>query len=401
MGKHVIFLGAGASVTSGYPDAIKLRLLMSSRPDLRSYTAGLLNRDLENPVVDDFLEAIPEQFHETIRFFREGGFASVDEFCRLCRGGHFEEHIPQLKQFLTFVLALNNPELKFENSDYYRFVQKLFIAGSHRLRDDVAILSFNYDPYLEFLLIRALERRESVALGSAHQSDVSALNAISSGLFQPSDLNWLNRNGLAVLKLHGSMVYPERGRNANGSLFKGNLDARKDAVRSTYMAHAPPILFPWEVFEPDGEFARDKSKFAVQQTPDFTTRAQVYEVFRAVWNKAAELVASASKISFVGLSMHNYLEPGFRFLFNMRNENSFSLVVANRDNKRFARADKFVHPSSPCGKVGALLTKILGKDVKFRPSESENAGMLDVADFEGKEGITQRDDFADFIEHEL
>ena len=76
-----------------------------------------------------------------------------------------------MKQLVGIILALHNPEKSyklpsgqetngFESSDYYPLIQRLF-GGSDKVRDDIAILSYNYDPYFEFLLNRAYRTNPS------------------------------------------------------------------------------------------------------------------------------------------------------------------------------------------------------------------------------------------------
>jgi hypothetical protein len=83
--KHVIILGAGASASSGYPVGNDLRLSMSSTKALEDR----IRKALENAGDVDRL-GIVKQFHQWIKplekalkLFREGNFATVDEFCRL------------------------------------------------------------------------------------------------------------------------------------------------------------------------------------------------------------------------------------------------------------------------------------------------------------------------------
>src|SRR5947207_83250 len=122
--KHVIILGAGASITSGYPDANHLRLLLSSQQVLRqklslhgNFTAEFLDKVLA--------EMMGGHMERPIGLFRHGAFATVDEFSYLARG-QFRSDVQRLKELLRFALALHDPELSFHESDYYRFIQKLF-----------------------------------------------------------------------------------------------------------------------------------------------------------------------------------------------------------------------------------------------------------------------------------
>jgi len=66
-------------MSSGYPDAKRLRLLMSSERVLRQelLARGKLNKDVENRVIKEIMEG---GLSEAVDLFRHGGFASADEF---------------------------------------------------------------------------------------------------------------------------------------------------------------------------------------------------------------------------------------------------------------------------------------------------------------------------------
>jgi len=140
-GKHVIFLGAGASHGSGYPLANELRLLISSRKHwekkLRDY-AEQHNRfpgtfvDMGLPFWDKHIQALT--------LFRNGGFATLDEFCLLA-GGKFQKEINGLRRLVRAALGLFNPEEHFEDSEYYGFVQALFKEDLKSLREDITVLA--------------------------------------------------------------------------------------------------------------------------------------------------------------------------------------------------------------------------------------------------------------------
>ena len=149
MGKHVIFLGAGASVSSGYPVANRLRLLLSSESHFLSWVKECI------PKAPDGTRLVTAEFFNTFQpsvdLFRRGGFASVDEFCRLISDQHKPDggerdlvHVENMRWLTRAVLGVLNPKDKFEESEYYPFVQKLFRADSlAAFRDDISILSFN------------------------------------------------------------------------------------------------------------------------------------------------------------------------------------------------------------------------------------------------------------------
>src|ERR1017187_4604615 len=149
--KHVIILGAGASVTSGYPDANRLTVLMCDR---QTFLNELVARPaaegedktsewVHNSKIRDYYQS----FNETVQLLRAGDFATMDELSSLAVGGHRAPEISKLKKLMRFVFALNNPEVThWPKSDYRALINVLFNRTS-QLKEDIAILSFNYDPY--------------------------------------------------------------------------------------------------------------------------------------------------------------------------------------------------------------------------------------------------------------
>src|ERR1700723_486671 len=221
-GKHVIFLGAGASHGSGYPLANGLRLLISSAKKWEKALAdyedrhGLAGRPITNQGM-----AYWRQHEEALKLFRDGGFATIDEFCKLAGGFNFLQEINGLRRIVRAALGLFNPEENFEKSEYYNFVQTLFKDDLTTLRDDIVVLSYNYDPYLEFLLLRALEIRQKVILRITAPAVVNDENtrkvaqmawqyhSVTSGFYPQTGQLWLNddkdKPAFCLLKLHGSI----------------------------------------------------------------------------------------------------------------------------------------------------------------------------------------------------
>jgi hypothetical protein len=216
MGKHVIFLGAGASRGSGYPLANDLRLLISSP---RKWEEALTNYEDKNKLVGRPITNAGMTYWnkhaDALNLFRNGGFATIDEFCKLAGGSSFQKEINDLRCLVRAALGLFNPEDNFEKSEYYAFIQALFKEDLVSLRDDIAILTFNYDPYLEFLLYRALEQRWKVThrgksiLPSPEDLAETAefhntLNAATSGFHNCNNLKWLGnestKSNFCVLK---------------------------------------------------------------------------------------------------------------------------------------------------------------------------------------------------------
>lgn len=148
-----------------------------------------------------------DSFIPASRFLREGDFATMDELSNLAKGGGRENQIRQLKKLMRFVFALNNPHTEgWAKSDYRKFIQSIFVGQSH-LRPDVSIISFNYDPYFEYRLAKVLRSRTTIRPIS--DPDLRRMElAATSGLNNPSDLNWLDTAGFCHLKLHGSAALP-------------------------------------------------------------------------------------------------------------------------------------------------------------------------------------------------
>jgi hypothetical protein len=432
-GSHVIFLGAGSSRGSGYPLANDLRLLISSR---KNWEEALVNYEDKHKLSGRPITTLGRNYWDyhvvALDLFRNGGFATVDEFCKLAGGFSFQSEINNLRCLLRAALGLFNPEESFEKSEYYGFVQSLFMNDLLSLRDAITVLSFNYDPYLEFLLHRALLHRYEVTrrgggivlnteeLAAQGKHEIS-LNAATSGLGSVGDQKWLGseaeRPTFCVLKLHGSIVRVDNQPSDFEMLFSDHegsaLHRAQRLLGKETGQYVPPILFPWEIMNQDGFIEKDSSP--LQNTP------AVHSLFRGVWEKARRAVQAADKISFVGLSMHEYLNDGFSYLFHNfgkvsdpkiqhwiargeMDENKpkgVQVVVANPENDNFQNTERGFHPASPCGKVAEMLRKV-ASNLKFIRSSSEDVGGFhgtpeDIVEF----GITPRNSFKEFVEREM
>ena len=109
----------------------------------------------------------------------------------------------------------------------------------------------------------------------------------------------------------------------------------------------PPIFFPWEIIDPDtGEFVAEQDFRRVEgdicvaaSRFDPGHRASNYPIFKAIWTRAQREIADAEKVSFVGLSVHSFLQAGLRFLFKLRashiadgRKRSLLVITANPDS---------------------------------------------------------------------
>src|SRR5687768_9825126 len=95
--KHVIFLGAGASKSSGYPLANELRLRLSSWETFAEFIASNFPDNADGAAGKELARHFWGNNGQAISIFRHGGFASVDEFCQLAAGSKDRSHIDAVK----------------------------------------------------------------------------------------------------------------------------------------------------------------------------------------------------------------------------------------------------------------------------------------------------------------
>ena len=401
--KHVIFLGAGASKGSGYPIANKLRLLISSR---KNWENALLEYEKTHNLVDTPIRDIGlpywDKHVEALGLFRNGGFATLDEFCKLA-GTAFQTEIHGLRCVVRAALGLFNPEEHFEDSEYYGFVQALFKADLESLREDITILTYNYDPYLEFLLYRALDHRWTIARKGGPSFLVGTkvdkithhenqLNAVTSGFYSPDSRAWLDcdktKPAFCLLQLHGSICYEVLGSTGFEALFVDEpLTRAKKFFEKPADNIIPPVLFPWEIMT-------DHRLVEMKSFP-FSNSHALYNLFDGIWEKARREVQAAEKISFIGLCMHDFLVGGLEFLFKDR-KTPVEVVVANPDNADLGSGELQQNwgnlPHTPAYAVNEVLRKVAPDMQRFGIDQQygKNPG-----------GITLVRDFAEFIKTQM
>jgi hypothetical protein len=402
--RHVIILGAGASASSGYPVANKLRLLMSSEETLREGLSKRIKLNTAQP--QEIVEKVMGgKMKGTIELFRHGGFATVDEFSYLARG-RFPDAVQDLKRLLRFALALDDPEERFHESDYYVFIQKLFQKGLFPLRDDIAILTFNYDPYLPYLLSKAYKVRCN-SVGK--ETNANALDAITSGFSTRSVGALEDGDDLCVLQLHGSIAWP-RVSPAEGAIWYHHLfgtsvgDRMNKLCLEASSQTRPPIVFPWEVLDDEGKFLPEEasclSEVAQGEETGYSGSTSLHQLFISIWKRARKEINRATKISFVGLSMHEFLNPAFKFLFTERKDDAI-IVCANKEHEKFqneglGRLSKIMDsPLSPTCKLRRLLTQVC-------PAIKGKHTTVNGTPWPGQPPTIQvRETFRDFIESEM
>jgi hypothetical protein len=411
---HVIFLGAGASYTSGYPVGQELRLSMTSKNHFQTKVEKVFGK---NSRAIKTLLAYFGNFTESIDLLRHGGFATVDEFGKLASGG-YQNHVQNMKKLMRFVLSLHNPEEAFHESDYYPFIQRLFMEDElHRLKPGLTIITFNYDCYLDFLLLEAFRYRQRISDNPQEINDWWS-SKLTSGFFKPDNqIDWARQTeGFNYFKLHGSIAYGSEPSFGYNSLFKlAQEDRLKFLTNPVLQRNIPPIVFPWELFDDNnGNFISEDEFVFVKQAKNKRMRIQgqqLFQHFKSMWSNAQHTLQRAHKISFVGLGMNEYMDNGFNYLLNDagrrfgRDETSAQVVVANLDNKP---AQKYLEPSdldpaSPAGRTAHLLGRVARHLHYVRSDRDYDSPRKPITNIPSDPEwiITQRYSFKDFIEKEM
>jgi len=426
MAKHVIFLGAGASYTSGYPLAVGLRQLFSSAHTFGNYLNEKIGQ--RDSLAKTLLAKWFSDLSEPIELFREGGFGTVDEFSSLA-GKQFPQEVHEIKQLVGLILALHNPEKSykspsgqetngFESSDYYPFIQRLFRERDD-LRDDVAILSYNYDPYFEFLLSRAYRRRREA---SGKKEPIIPPTELTSGFRDRDAKAIIERKGFCLLKLHGTCVLPSQptgtGSLQNGILTYNEVFGERDKWvegRNNWSVKtnpSPAMYFPWELLDDKGEFVT-QDKFAglegLAPQNDYLPQGRtLHELCKRIWQRAQREIIDAEKISFIGLSMHEFLEPGLRYLFAERvrkleasptNDFDFTLKIVIACPGAWRQGDTF--KSEPPS--NSLVAKLAGMLSTVNPKMALKPGRINTQNSGGNAvgGVICYENFKSFIEAEM
>lgn len=396
--KHVIFLGAGASKGSGYPLANDLRLLISSR---KNWLEKLTKYQVPGQEIASLGVDLWNRHEGILTLFRNGGFATLDEFCKLAGTSPLKPSIDKLRGFVRAALGIFNPEEHFESSEYYSFVQSLFEDDLISLRDDITVLTYNYDPYLEFLLYRALRIRRQVrqkaesgyVVTEADRDEENEherqLNAVTSGLHSHVNRNWLTptdgKPRFCVLQLHGSICFPDMIDQVADyeTLFQVGPSQRAQKLFAGQAINtAPPILFPWEIMDEKGIVTDGRFPF--------NNNNAIRLLFHGIWERARREVQSAKRISFVGLSMHSFLKDGMKYLFDGK-VGPTEIVVANPDNPPVIP----IKPENLWANMPHTSAYTIFNVLKEFAPELKHAGISPGVSYPG--GMTLAHNFGEFI----
>ena len=402
--KHLIFLGAGASCSAGYPLAGELANKMNLSSVKSGIKQALSSRASSRPLLyEQQIEPFCQGFESDLRLFKESRCETVDEFGSLARQGRYAGAVQRLKLLLRLYLALPSLDCttRQDDGDYLRFSRKLLGKGGTTLRDDVVVLTFNYDPFFEYLLEGLFSSRSDLTQQAGPlRIDTVQTDAIYSGFCAPGEVSWQKGERLRILKLHGSIVYPWQ-RTEGSAVIQGEVPVRCLFNGDTHEvieklcsnnAEPPPLIFPYEIVTHEGQLV-GKADFPLKErTPWRRDDYGFYDLFKDIWARAKLEVEAAYKISFIGLSMSDLMRPAMLYLFREK-EGPVEVVVANPSNQAFANADS---AGSPCRRVHTLLMEATGAKIEIKHSGAERRLSGERADTP-----TPRNSFSDFIENEL
>jgi hypothetical protein len=242
---------------------------------------------------------------------------------------------------------------------------------------------------LEYLLVRFFDCRHSTA--SPHWKRNYPQGLVSG--FCPWGRPISAESGFAVLKMHGSIGFVIGGERNDGSdplNLEPFFDDDDEAILKPFeftLGGPGPVVFPWELFKHDGTFKPEH-----ECTWSFPTKwhtpgkESFYHLLSETWKRARAEIQMASKISFVGISLHPYLRPGWKYLFEGKT-GPLTTVIANPDmnsySHRTQRGDLVLHRSCSAIRIRNSLSEIC--KIEFNPSDvsaSVHPGFSEFMDHE-------------------
>lgn len=224
--------------------------------------------------------------------------------------------------------------------------------------------------------------------------------------------------GFCLLKLHGMIAWPRKTQRGGVistdldylEIFGGTPGERIHALLSQHKERSmPPIVFPWEIMDGNGGFI-DEKDFLLPDEADDGYRSggrtvadpSLYSMFKETWIRARKEVQGASRVSFVGLSMHEYLVQGLKYLFDGKTGTTW-LVATDPDESTVSGQFRY-RSSLPGNRAPAKFLDFLERTC---PNLVCNPGATMLLDggrsvsSPSASSIKLRIDFEDFIAKEM
>jgi hypothetical protein len=294
MKTDVIFLGAGASASAGFP-------LNEGLANYIIYKLPKLKLDPPDDFYHQRWETQPNQWKDLGESLRKTNFLSVDEFCENVQSKPTD--VVEMKRMLRLALFSYSDNWWLHRVEYRRFISTLFDAPRH-LGSQFAVVNFNYDGLFGKLLADAfLERHRSagVALPQDH-----VLATIAGGYYNQPEPERLQEpivapedsgtNEFDHYMPHGTITVAKEEEKLCSlvNIIYGHRDnptRRKELFLSKYFT-TPLVRFPWEKAD------------SAPRVPSHLARPMV-------------AVMEAPRIHFIGLSGHKLLQHSLRTIFSL------------------------------------------------------------------------------------
>jgi hypothetical protein len=143
---------------------------------------------------------------------------------------------------------------------------------------------------------------------------------------------------------------------------------------------------------------------ASQLTGAYNGPTTQFQLFKSIWTRAKAEVFAANRISIVGLSLHEYLIPGLRFLLEGKS-GDIELVVADKCLQGFAgerQNEAQFDLLTPVARLDQLLRETC-PDLRWNVQKGPSRVPIPPAKVEAlvREPIVLHSSFEDFILKEL
>ncbi|MGO9246596.1 MAG: hypothetical protein ACLP0A_15480 [Verrucomicrobiia bacterium] len=298
----VIFLGAGASASAGFPLNEGLaNYIIDELPKLKLDPPDDLY--LQGQAVRDRWETLRNRWEGLGESLRKTNFLSVDEFCQNAQSRR--EDVLEMKRMLRLTLFQFSGGWWKTGVEYRRLIDSIFDGPRHLCRQ-FAVVNFNYDGLFGKLLADAFLERHRSAGEPEPRGDILA--TVAGGYYNHPELTGVQEPIVAPVVLsetvatdefvhympHGTMGVFDRGENGKLSLLNviyGLRDepAKRNALVLGNYFTTPSIRFPWEHggCMPLG------------------------------LNEVVYAAVDATRVHFIGLSGHKLMQSSLRNIFNL------------------------------------------------------------------------------------
>jgi hypothetical protein len=284
----VIFLGAGASLSAGFPTNKDLTnyIIYQMSPNQRFTSSGQTKTSFDQKLAQQIQSDKWPKLKERLR---RSGFLSVDEFCQLAK--EKPEMVLDMKRMLRVAL-FDHTRGWFQNNDYRTFVESLFVKpASTELNPRFTVVNFNYDGLLGKLLTDSVIERCLVA-GKNPPSDQKLagwaggyyVSTEAAKFMLATESDGVEQDEFAHHMLHGTFVAVREGKyvySLSNAIYARDGSDGVDEFSQHY-SFEPLIHFPWELDE----------------------RGDLY---KRQYAHATESVRQAKRIHFIGISGHPLL----------------------------------------------------------------------------------------------